>query len=92
MLRRIHIRNYKSLVDLEVTLDSLVVVFGPNGAGKSNFLDALQLLSRMATSRTLTDAFEPPYREKNKAQAPRSPSIAELACRHLAILHPSVHH
>ena len=28
---------------------------------------ALQLLSRMATSRTLTDAFEPPYREKNES-------------------------
>jgi len=62
MLRRIHIQNYKSLVNLEVTLESLVVVFGPNGAGKSNFLDALQLLSRLATSRTLKDAFEPPYR------------------------------
>lgn len=62
MLRRIHIRNYKSLEDLEVTLDPLVVVFGPNGAGKSNFLDALQLLSRVATCRTLKDAFEPPYR------------------------------
>jgi predicted ATPase len=62
MLRRIHIKNYKSLVNLEVTLDSLVVIFGPNGAGKSNFLDALHLLSRLATSRTLKDAFEPPYR------------------------------
>ncbi len=27
MLRRLHIKNYKSLVNLEVTLDSLVVVF-----------------------------------------------------------------
>jgi predicted ATPase len=62
MLRRIHIKNYKSLVNLEVTLDSLVVIFGPNGAGKSNFLDALQVLSRLASSRTLKDAFEPPYR------------------------------
>jgi predicted ATPase len=38
------------------------VLFGPNAAGKSNFLDALQLLSRTATSRALTEAFEPPYR------------------------------
>ena len=62
MLRRIHINNYKSLVNLEVILDLLVVVFGPNGAGKSNLLDALQLLSRLAGSRTLKDAFDPPYR------------------------------
>jgi len=62
MLRTIRVRNYKSLVDVDVDLDSLAVIFGPNAAGKSNFLDALQLLSRLATSRTLKDAFEPPYR------------------------------
>lgn len=62
MLQRMHIRKYKSLVDVEVHLDSLAVIFGPNASGKSNFLDALQLLSRLATSRTLNDAFNPPYR------------------------------
>jgi predicted ATPase len=62
MLQRIRIQNFKSLVDVEVNLDFLAVVFGPNAAGKSNFLDALQLLARLATSRTLKDAFEPPYR------------------------------
>lgn len=64
MLKRIEIKNYKSLKNVEVTLNSLSVIFGPNAAGKSNFLDALLLLSRMATSRTLKDAFEPPYRGK----------------------------
>ncbi|MCE2464438.1 MAG: AAA family ATPase, partial [Dehalococcoidia bacterium] len=60
MLKRIHIKGYKSLEDLDVTLSPLTLLFGPNAAGKSNFLDALQLLSRMATSRTLREAFEPP--------------------------------
>jgi len=64
MLRRVKIRGYKSLADVEVTLQPLSVLFGPNAAGKSNFLDALQLLSRMVSSRTLKDAFEPPYRGK----------------------------
>ena len=64
MLKRIEIKGYKSLVDVKVDLEPLVVLFGPNGAGKSNFLDALQLLSRMATSSTLMAAFEPPYRGK----------------------------
>jgi len=58
------ISGYKSLTDAEVTLQPLSVLFGPNGAGKSNFLDALQLLSKIASSRTLKDAFEPPYRGK----------------------------
>ena len=64
MLKHIEIKGYKSLVDVRVELQPLVVLFGPNAAGKSNFLDALQLLSRMATSPTLKAAFEPPYRGK----------------------------
>ncbi|MGK5091111.1 AAA family ATPase [Deltaproteobacteria bacterium TL4] len=64
MLKRIKIKGYKSLVNLEVELSPLSVLFGPNAAGKSNFLDALQLLSRMATSRTLKEAFDSPYRGK----------------------------
>ncbi len=62
MLKRIRIRGYKSLADLEVTLTPLSVLFGPNASGKSNFLDALQLLSRIVTNRTLKEAFDPPYR------------------------------
>jgi len=38
MLKRIHIKGYKSLVDVEVKLPPLAVLFGPNAAGKSNFL------------------------------------------------------
>ena len=62
MIRRVHIVGYKSLRNVEIRLRPLSVLFGPNSAGKSNFLDALQLLSRTASSRTLSEAFEPPYR------------------------------
>ena len=62
MLRRVHIKGYKSLHDLELEVGPFCVLFGPNAAGKSNFLDALQLLSRIVQSRTLKDAFAPPYR------------------------------
>ena len=64
MLKRVHIKGYKSLSDVEVRLSPLTLLFGPNAAGKSNFLDALQLLSKLATSRTLKEAFDPPYRGK----------------------------
>lgn len=64
MLTRIHIKRYKSFDDVKVHLPTLAVLFGPNGAGKSNVLDALQLLSRLATSRRVKDAFVPPYRGK----------------------------
>src|SRR6266700_974920 len=64
MLKRVKIKGYKSLVDVEVDLQPLSVLFGPNASGKSNFLDALQLLSRIATSNNLNEAFGPPYRGK----------------------------
>jgi predicted ATPase len=64
MLTRIQIRGYKSLKNVEVRMADLSVLFGPNAAGKSNFLDCLQLLSKLASSRTIKEAFEPPYRGK----------------------------
>ena len=64
MLTRARIKGYKSLEDAEVQLEPLAVLFGPNAAGKSNFLDALQLLSKLGTSRTVKEAFDPPYRGK----------------------------
>ena len=64
MLKRVHVKGYKSLDDTEVRLELLTLLFGANAAGKSNFLDSLQLLSKLATSRTLKEAFDPPYRGK----------------------------
>jgi predicted ATPase len=64
MIRRVKIKDYKSLRDVDVTLKPLSLLFGPNAAGKSNFIDALQLLSRIVASRSLKEAFEPPYRGK----------------------------
>ncbi len=64
MLRRVRITGYKSLRDLELELRPLSVLFGPNASGKSNLLDALQLVSRIATCRTLNEAFAAPYRGK----------------------------
>lgn len=62
MLKRLLIKGFKSLRNVEIELPRLVVLFGPNAAGKSNFLDALLALSRIATSRTLSDAFSEPLR------------------------------
>ncbi|GAB4444370.1 MAG: AAA family ATPase [Anaerolineae bacterium] len=58
MIKRVRVKGYKSLEDVEVTLQPLTVFIGPNAAGKSNLFDALGLLSRMVTSNTLNEAFE----------------------------------
>jgi len=64
MIRRIKIEGFKSLRSVEVHLQPLSVLFGPNAAGKSNLLDALLLLARIVQSKTLSDAFLPPFRGK----------------------------
>ncbi|MFL6231690.1 MAG: AAA family ATPase [Thermoanaerobaculia bacterium] len=62
MLTRLRVQGFKSLHDVDIELAPLVVLMGPNAAGKSNLLEALLLLSRLATEQTLTAAFEPPLR------------------------------
>ncbi len=63
MLRTIQVRRFKSFEDSgPVELAPLTVLFGPNAAGKSNFIDALLLISRLASERTLADAFGGPIR------------------------------
>lgn len=62
VLDRIRTRGFKSLLDVELRLAPLVVVFGPNAAGKSNLLEALMLLGRLVTERTASDALAPPIR------------------------------
>lgn len=57
MIRRLRVKGYKSLADVDVELGPLTVLFGPNAAGKSNLLDAVNLLARMVTSENLEDAF-----------------------------------
>lgn len=44
-IRRVRLRNYKSIQACDVTLGPLTFLVGPNGAGKSNFLDALRFVA-----------------------------------------------
>lgn len=62
MLQRVRVRGFKSIEDVDLELKPLVLLFGPNTAGKSNFLEALLVLSRFATGRTLSDTLDPPLR------------------------------
>ena len=62
MLKTLKVRGFKSLGDVTLDFPRLTVLFGPNASGKSNILDAVQALSRLATSRTLADALAEPIR------------------------------
>lgn len=44
-VRRVVLRNYKSIKECDVTLGAFMLLVGPNGSGKSNFLDALRFVA-----------------------------------------------
>ncbi len=63
MLKSFRVQRFKSLEDSkDVPIAPLTVLFGANASGKSNFLDAIQVLSRVASERTLADALGGPVR------------------------------
>lgn len=43
LIRRVMLKNYRSIAACDLELGPLVFLVGPNGSGKSNFLDALRL-------------------------------------------------
>jgi energy-coupling factor transporter ATP-binding protein EcfA2 len=45
-IKRVRLKNYKSIAASDVRLSPLTVLVGPNGSGKSNFLDALAFVAR----------------------------------------------
>jgi AAA15 family ATPase/GTPase len=58
MIKRLKVKGYKSLRDMEVRFEPLNIIIGPNAAGKSNLLDALNLISKLVTSKNLKESFE----------------------------------
>lgn len=46
-IKHIIIKNYKSLENLDLQLNPLMIFVGPNNAGKSNIFECLSFLSRL---------------------------------------------
>lgn len=44
MITRVHVKNYRSLENVDVELGRLTVLVGRNGAGKSNLVDAVKFV------------------------------------------------
>ena len=45
VIRRVVLRNYKSIAACDVRLEPLTFLVGPNGSGKSNFLDSMRFVA-----------------------------------------------
>jgi predicted ATPase len=57
-LKRLWLKNYRSLLDVALEPAQLTVVIGENGSGKTNLYRALRLLSRGAEARLATTLLE----------------------------------
>jgi predicted ATPase len=62
MLSKLRVKGFKSLENVEISFPRLTVLFGPNASGKSNLLESILTLSRLGTSRTLSEALSEPLR------------------------------
>ncbi len=51
MLKRVEIKSFKSLLDVNVELGVVNVFIGANGSGKSNLLEAIGILGAAASGR-----------------------------------------
>ena len=45
MLKTLKIKNFRSIVDAELTFGRVNLFIGPNGGGKSNILEAIGIVS-----------------------------------------------
>ena len=50
MIKKIHIKNYKSLKDIDLELGRRNMLVGPNMSGKSNLLDSFKFLTNICDS------------------------------------------
>ena len=48
MLKRLKVKNFKNLVDLDVRFGPFTCIAGENGSGKSNRFDAIKFLGALA--------------------------------------------
>ncbi len=56
MIKRLRVRNFKALRDVDIKLTPIHVLIGPNDSGKTSILDALAALCR-SVDHNLADAF-----------------------------------
>lgn len=78
MIKRVYAKNFRSLAEVDVTLDRLTVLVGQNGSGKSNFVDIFRFVSD-AIKKGLQSAIDERHGIKViRRWAPRRPYDIEI--------------
>ncbi|MGE5297452.1 MAG: AAA family ATPase, partial [Solirubrobacterales bacterium] len=71
MIKRLKVKNFKALRDVEIELTPIHVLIGPNDSGKTSILDALAALCR-SVDHNLADAFPGSWRDRELVWAGES--------------------
>ncbi len=74
-IRRISIRNFRSIIELEMTATDLTIVVGDNDCGKSNVLRSLNLFFNGETNPGIPFNFGDDYNRFAEAKVKRAPEI-----------------
>ncbi len=71
MIKRLRVKNFKALRDVEIELTPIHVLIGPNDSGKTSILDALAALCR-SVDHDLSDAFPGSWKDRELVWAGES--------------------
>lgn len=75
-LSHVHIKNFRGIEDLSLSLDDICVLIGENNSGKSSILDAIRVCLDEATGRSTADFNPYDYHLRNETDNPTgSPPI-----------------
>jgi predicted ATPase len=86
VIEELRLGAFKSFRDAKVQLSDLTLLIGRNGSGKSNLLDALEVLSRLATGDDVRDVLDGGRRDMGPVRggvegcAPRGSTEFEIGC------------
>ncbi len=86
VVEELRLTAFKSFRDARVSLSDLTLVIGRNGGGKSNLLDALEVLSRLASGDDVRDVLDGgrrdvgPVRGGVEGCAPQGSDSFEVGC------------
>ncbi len=58
MLKRVEVKNYRSLKELTLNLKQFNVLVGLNATGKSNIMDCLAFISESVSTHDLSSIFD----------------------------------
>ena len=57
IIQKVHVKNFRSILDESLPCDSLTALVGRNGAGKSSFLSAIELFYDQSAKVTTEDFY-----------------------------------